>query len=122
MQAYCRSTRDSLLISDADVVDGFLRIPLNSPVPIVLRLPKTLPYPIAGELFEIPHALYSLRESNRLFTLTRSRVFVRDAGFTACHAEPKHYTRSNPCHLSLKCIVSVTLDDLLILANHKSLR
>ena len=113
MQAYCHSTRDSLLISDADVVGGFLHIPLNSPVPMFLRLPKNLPH---------PHALYGLRESNRLFSLEMSRVLVRDAGFTAGLAEPQQYTRSDPAHPSRKCIVSVTVDDLLILTNHASLR
>ena len=45
MQAHTESRGEQLYISDADVVGGFLHIPLNSPVPMFLRLPVDLPHP-----------------------------------------------------------------------------
>ena len=122
MQAYCQSRSESLLISDADVVGGFLHIPLNSPVPMFLRLPKHLPHPLAGKLLEIHHALYGLHESNRLFSPEMSRVLTQDAGYVAGLAEPQQYSRVDAKHPSRKCIVSVTVDDLLIITNHPSMR
>jgi hypothetical protein len=121
MQAHCTARGEELMISDADVVGGFLHIPLNAPVPMYLRLPKNLPHPLAGRLLEIHHAIYGLRESNRLFNIEMTRVLVEDAGFVAS-ADPQLFVRSVPADPGLKCIVSVTVDDLLILTNTASLR
>ena len=41
MQTHCDAHREALIISDCDVVGGFLHIPLNSPVPMFLHLPLT---------------------------------------------------------------------------------
>jgi hypothetical protein len=120
MQAHCKSRGEDLLISDADVVGGFLHIPLDSPVPMFLRLPNNLPHPLAGRLLEIHHAIYGLRESNRLFNIEMSRVIMEDAGFVVS-ADPQQFVafESDP---GRRCVVSVTVDDLLILSNSVSLR
>ena len=109
------------MISDADVVGGFLHIPLNAPVPMYLRLPTNLPHPLAGRLLEIHHAIYGLRESNRLFNLEMTRVLLDDAGFSAT-VDPQLFVRSAVDDPGVKCVVSVTVDDLLILTNSVALR
>ena len=121
MQAHCRSRGDDLLISDADVVGGFLHIPLHCPVPMFLRLPSNLPHPLAGRLLEIHHAIYGLRESNRLFNLEMSRVITQDAGFGPT-ADPQQFVQFDPVDPGIKCVANVTVDDVLILTNSVSLR
>ena len=121
MQAHCKARGEELLISDADVVGGFLHIPLNAPVPMYLRLPTNLPHPLAGRLLEIHHAIYGLRESNRLFNLEMTRVLLDDAGFSAT-VDPQLFVRSAVDDPGVKCVVSVTVDDLLILTNSIALR
>ena len=68
MQAHCERRNEVLCISDADVVGGFLHIPLNSPVRMFLHFPRNMPHPLAGKYLEIHHAIYGLQESNRLFS------------------------------------------------------
>ena len=122
MQAYCASRGEFFHISDADVVGGFLHIPLTSPVPLYLLLPPNLPHPLAGRYLEIKHAIYGLRESNRLFGLEMSRVITVDAGFTSSAVEPQLFVKDGPPGSGHKCIASVTVDDVLILTNSPALR
>jgi hypothetical protein len=121
MQAHCKARGEELYISDADVVGGFLHIPLNAPVPMFLRLPRNLPHELAGCLLEIHHAVYGLRESNRLFNLEMTRVLTQDAGFRRS-ADSQQYIRCDSQDPGFKCIVNVTEDDLLILTNMVALR
>ena len=122
MQAYCASRGEELHISDADVVGGFLHIPLVSFVPMFLNMPENLPHPLSGRYLEIKHAIYGLRESNRLFHLEMSRVLTVDAGFVASTVEPQQFIKYGPPGSGLKCIASVTVDDVLILTNSVDLR
>lgn len=96
MQAYCASRGEFLHISDVDVVGGFLHIPLQSVVPMYLLLPANLPHSLAGRYLEIKHAIYGLRESNRLFGLEMSRVITVDAGFTPSLVEPQLFVKDSP--------------------------
>ena len=121
MQAYCEQRAEPLIISDADVVGGFLHIPLNPPVPMFLRLPVNLPHPLAGQLVEILHALYGLQESNRLFSVEMARVLVSDAGFLRSTVEPQAFVRFAPDAAGHKCIAVVTVDDVLVLSNDQVL-
>jgi hypothetical protein len=116
MQAHTESRGEELYISDADVVGGFLHIPLNSPVPMFLRLPNDLPHPLAGQYLQIFHALYGLRESNRLFSLEMTKV-ITGAGFVSCPSEPQQFVLVDSVDPGLKCIADVTVDDVLILTN-----
>ena len=121
MQAHCEASHEAMIISDCDVVGGFLHIPLNSPVPMFLRLPPNLPHPLAGKLVRILGAVYGLRESNRLFGLEMSRVIVEDAGFACTAAERRCFVRIRPDDLGKKCIASVTVDDVLVVSNDQDL-
>ena len=47
MQVYCSSIRESLPISDADVVGSFTHLPLNTSVSMYFRLPKLFSDPLA---------------------------------------------------------------------------
>ena len=122
MQAYCEQRGEPLYISDADVVGGFLHIPLNAPMRMFLHLPRTLPHPLAGKYLEIFHAIYGLRESNRLFSLEMTRVITKEANFLSCPAEPQQFVCSSPGSSGLKCIASVTVDDVLVVTNSCALR
>ena len=121
MQAHCEIRQEALYIIDADVVGGFLNIPLNSPVPMFLHLPRNLPHPLAGKYLRIFHAVYGLQESNRLFSLEMTRVIVSDAKFRASRAEPQQFLRCDPVDPGIKCIGNVTVDDVLIVTNSLSL-
>jgi hypothetical protein len=116
MQAHCQSRGEEFLISDADVVGGFLHIPLNSPVPMYLLLPDNLPHPLAGRYLLIHHAIYGLRESNRLFNLEMTRVII-EAGFVATNGDSQLFVKSDLLDPGIKCIACVTVDDVLILTN-----
>ena len=120
MQAYCASRKETLYVTDADVVGGFLHIKLDSKVPMYLRLPPHLPHPLAGKYLQIHHAIYGLQESNRLFSLEMTRVIVSCAGYRAGQAEPQQFVRVAPA--GLKSIGNVTVDDVLILSNSTRLR
>jgi hypothetical protein len=117
MQAHCEHRNEVLCISDADVVGGFLHIPLNSPVRMFLHFPRNMPHPLAGKYLEIHHAIYGLQESNRLFSLEMTRVIVDVAGFVSNPAEPQQFMFSDVADVGRKCIVHVTVDDLLFLTN-----
>jgi len=121
MQAHCELRKEPLILSDFDVVGGFLHIPLNSPVPMYLRLPKNLPHPMAGRCVEILRAIYGLQESNRLFALEIARVITEDAGFTCTSVEAEQFVKFADGDKDRKCIVSVTVDDNLAVANEQSL-
>ena len=49
MKAHCSSRGEPLIISDADVVGGFLHIDLDSPVPLYLWYSPDFPHPLAGK-------------------------------------------------------------------------
>ena len=121
MQAHCAMRGEDLIISDADVVGGFLHIPLNSPVPLFVRMPKSLPHPIAGKLVRILAAIYGLQESNRLFNLEMTRVIVQDAGFVCTQVESQVFIKCLKSDSGKKCITCVTVDDAVILSNEQSL-
>jgi hypothetical protein len=121
MQAHCELRNDDLIITDLDVVGGFLHIELNSPVPMFLRLPKNLPHPMAGRCVEIKRAIYGLQESNRLFALEMARVIIEDAGFSRTSVEAEQFVKFADGDMNCKCIVSVTVDDNLAVANDQSL-
>jgi hypothetical protein len=121
MQAHCELRHEPLIITDLDVVGGFLHIELNSPVPMFLRLPKNLPHPMAGRCVEILRAIYGLQESNRLFALEMARVITEDAGFVRTSVEAEQFVKFVGDDKDLKCIVSVTVDDNLAVANDQSL-
>jgi len=122
MQAHCQSRAETFLMSDADVVGGFLHIPLVSPVPMYLLLPVDLPHPLAGRYLLIQHALYGLRESNRLFSLEMTRVITEVAGFVPTHGDTQLFVKVDSADPGLKCIASVTVDDVLILTSSASMR
>ena len=115
MQAYCASRQELFVISDCDVVGGFLHIPLNPPVPMFLRHPRALPHPLAGRCVRI------LRESNRLFSLEMSRVLVK-AGFKPAPSEPQLFSRFDSRDSALRYYACVTVDDVLILTNSPPMR
>jgi hypothetical protein len=122
MQAHCQARAETFLISDADVVGGFLHIPLNSPVPMFLLLPDNLPHPLAGRYLLIEHAIYGLRESNRLFSLEMTRVITEVAGFVSTNGDSQLFVKTDSSDAGLKCIASVTVDDVLILTNSAIMR
>jgi hypothetical protein len=122
MQAHCTARSETLHISDADVVGGFLHIPLQSKVPMFLLLPSNLPHPLAGRYVEILHALYGLRESNQLFGREMTRILTEKAGFLPTAGDPQLFTKSDNKDPGLKCIASLTVDDVLILTNCLSFR
>ena len=113
MQPNCARRGETLYISDADVVGGFLHIPLN-PVLMFLHLPPTLPHLLVGVYLRVHHAIYGFQESNRLFSREMNRVTVEDAQFESCLAEPQQFGSPDR---GLKCIANVTADDNLILTN-----
>jgi hypothetical protein len=121
MQAHCSSRGEELIISDADVVGGFLHIPLNSPVPMFVRMPKNLPHPLAGKLVRILAAIYGLQESNRLFGLEFSRVIVEDAKFVCTSVEKQIFVKHSDQCFEKQCITCVTVDDAFVLSNDQSL-
>jgi hypothetical protein len=104
-------------VSDADVVGGFLHIPFNSPVRIFLHLPRNLPHPFAGMFLEIHHAIYGLQESNRLFSLEMTKIIVEDAVYVTNPSEPQQFLFVDPKDSGRKCVVNVTVDDLLFVTN-----
>jgi len=123
MQAHCQSRGESFLVSDADVVGGFLHIPLHSPVPMYLLLPENLPHPLAGRYVLIHHAIYGLRESNRLFSLEMTRILTDVAGFVSTNGVSQLFVvKADVGDPGLKCVASVTVDDVLILTNSVALR
>ena len=115
MQAHCSSCSESSYISDADVVGGFLHIPLRSKVPMFLLLPDNLPHPLAGRYVEILHALYGLRESNQLFGREMTRILTEKAGFLPTPGDPQLFIKCDSKDPGLKCLASLTVDDVLIL-------
>jgi len=121
MQAHCEERQEELILSDGDVVGGFLHIPLDSPVPMFLRLPRNLPHPLAGKLLPILSAIYGLRESNRLFSLEMSRVIREDAGFVCTPGEPQCFVKFASGDSERKCIACVTVDDVLAISNDQVL-
>jgi len=121
MQAHCQSRGDRFLISDADVVGGFLHIPLLSPVPMYLLLPENLPHPLAGRYLLIHHAIYGLRESNRLFSLEMTRVIL-EAGFLPTNGDSQLFVKTDRLDPGIKCLACVTVDDVLMLTNSSSMR
>ena len=78
MQAHCDQRNEFLNICDIDVVGAFLRIqrPAGS-TRLFLRFPKNFPHVVlAGMCLEVFGALYGILESNRLFDLELTRVFL----------------------------------------------
>ena len=122
MQAHCQFRAEVFLMSDADVVGGFLHIPLNSPVPMYLLLPDNLPHPLAGRYLLIQHAIYGLRESNRLFSLEMTRVITKVAGYVSTQGDSQLFVKADKVDPGYICIASVTVDDVLILTNSASMR
>ena len=100
---------------------GFLHIPLNPPVPMLLRLPRNLPHPLAGRCVRILHALYGLRESNRLFSLEMARI-LHGAGFLSTPSDPQLFYKFSPRDSALRCYACVTVDDVLVLTNSPPMR
>ena len=74
MEAHCSSRDEPLIISDCDVVGGFLHIDLDSPVPLYLCFPPDFPHPLAGKCVRILHAIYGLKRANQLFSAEFTRV------------------------------------------------
>jgi len=95
---------------------------LNSPVPMYLLLPGNLPHPLAGRYLIIQHAIYGLRESNRLFNLEMTRVITDVASFVPTHGDSQLFVKTDLLNSGLKFIASVTVDDVLILSNSASMR
>ena len=121
MQAHCSRRGEELIVSDADVVGGFLHIPLNSPVPMFVRMPKNLPHPLAGKLVRILAAIYGLQESNRLFSLELSRVIIEDAKFVCTSVEKQIFVKRLEDDFEKQCVTCVTVDDALVMSNDQSL-
>ena len=82
-----------------------------------LHIPNNLPHKLAGKYLQIHHAIYGLQESNRLFSLEMTRVIL-SAGFVSCPSEPQQFILCDSVDPGLKCIASVTVDDVLIVTNH----
>ena len=122
MQAHCASRSEVLMVSDADVVGGFLHIPLKSIRPMYLLLLANLPHRLAGHYVLILHALYGFRESNQLFGAEMSRVLTDVAGFSPTHGDPQLFVKSHHSDSGRRCVASLTVDDVLILTNDASLR
>jgi len=120
MQAHCAKRGESLAIRDYDIVGGFLHIKRTSKVRLFLRLPTTLPHPMAGKFLEIHGALYGLRESNRLFSLEVARV-LSAAGFTASSVSPMTFVKHSLVDPGIKCCVNTHVDDFRTLDNDRTL-
>ena len=121
MQAHFSSRGDVLHISDADVVGGFLHIPLKSSVPMYLLMPDNLPHALAGRYVLILHALYGLRESNQLFGKEMTRVLL-SAGFVPTAGDLQLFVKFDKSDSGVRCLASLTVDDVLILTNSIVLR
>ena len=121
MQAHCEKRQEDLIISDADVVGGFLHIPLNSPLLLYLKLLKNLPHPLARQFVRVLGAINGLQESSRLFAKEYSRTIVEDAGFKYASIEKQVFVKQMDGDPGKKCIVAVTVDDALIVSNCQKL-
>ena len=102
-----------LMLSDFDVPGAFLNIDLKSPRQILIHLPKDLPHPLAGTTCEVLKALYGLKQSNHLFSLDMTESFL-SAGFHPTPSDPCIFIRTDPENPSLRCGVSMTVDDGLV--------
>ena len=122
MEAHCAARGDSLIISDGDVVGGFLHIDLDSPMPLFLYFSPDFPHELAGKCVRILHAIYGLKRANQLFSQEFTRVVV-SAGFKQSVVEQQIYARSDPVDPGLKCVAALTVDDVLVISNsqHRSL-
>ena len=78
-----------------------------------LRLPRTLPHPLAGRCVRILHARYGLRESNRLFNLEMTRVLV-PAVFLPRPSEPQLFVCLSSDSV-LRRYACAKMDDALVL-------
>jgi hypothetical protein len=124
MQAHCEQRNEFLNICDIDVVGAFLRIqrPAGS-TRLFLRFPKNFPHVVlAGMCLEVFGALYGLLESNRLFDLELTRVFIEDAGFKNDISSPRTFVKFSPVDPQLKCIANTHVDDIRTLDNCPDLR
>ena len=120
MEAHCSSRDEPLIISDGDVVGGFLHIDLDSPVPLYLCFPPDFPHPLAGKCVRILHAIYGLKRANQLFSAEFTRV-VESVGFRQSIVEKQVYIRSDPLDPGLKCVAAITVDDALMVSNSQEL-
>ena len=82
--------------------------------PIVIKLPDNLPYKLAGKLLELTGAMNGLKESNRLADLDL-RALIAKEGFTTCPSDPCAYLKVDKNNPKLKCVITFTVDDGLIL-------
>ena len=108
-------SRDSLIISDGDVVEGFLHIDLDSPMPLFLCFSPDFPHELAGKCVRILHDIYGLKRANQLFSLEFTRVVV-SAGFKQSVVEQRIDVRSDPVDPGLKCVAAVIFNDVLVIS------
>ena len=69
----------------------------------------------------ILHALYGLRESNRLFSLEMASILIA-AGFLSTPSDPQLFYKFSPRDSGLRCYACVTIDDVLVLTNSPPMR
>lgn len=123
MQAYCKRTGEALILSDFDVVGGFLRVRRKSAVRLFLQFPSNFPVAeYAGKYVEVFGALYGLKESNRLFAEEMHHVLTA-AGFRRAGTGTGLYFKRDPGGANPKslCLVSVHVDDLRAASSSASL-
>jgi len=121
---------DRLIHKDFDVPGAFLneRLPRSATggKQIIMRLPKNLPHPLAGQWVEVVGALYGLKQSNHLFELGFAKTMASIGFFPP--VDPDHplstpldmsvYHRHDPTDPTKKCTVVMHVDDGQILATH----
>jgi hypothetical protein len=120
MQAHSEAVGIPLNISTFDVVGGFLHIKRTSKIRLFLLIPHNLPHSLAGKYVEILGALYDLRESNQLFAAEIKRV-TQSAGFVSSECSPMTFVAVDPANPNLKTVVSLHVDDGLVVDTCPSL-
>jgi hypothetical protein len=112
MIGHANSRQEGLNFTTCDVVGAFPRVdrPPNSPR-LFIRLPKSLPHPLAGCMLEVKGAIYGLKESSRLFQLEMIKV-LKSARFFPTESSPMTFISTHPDDTNLKSVASLVVDDI----------
>ena len=130
-EAQYTNSVDRLIHKDFDVPGAFLneRLPRSATggKQIIMRLPKNLPHPLAGQWVEVIGALYGLKQSNHLFEVGFAKTMA-SIGFYPPVA-PDHplstpldvsvYHRQDPTDPTSKVTVVMHVDDGQIFGTHQ---